>query len=170
DKYNQEKNLRMESEKNLKSMKKIQRMDLRDNSIPVKIIETFTREGINKACEYWKIKKGDVVLLESSEGGGSQTASLLIKMGVKAVLIMDKVSHQAEEEFEKNMVPLLHADHLNLKVIEQFAIVGAPRLKKATEKWKAKIENKRNNENTQEILMVIDEYRAKRKRNNHSSF
>lgn len=170
DKFNEERNLRIELERNLKSMKNIQRMDVSDNSIPVKIIESFTREGINKACEYWKIKRGDVVLLESSEGGGSQTASLLVKMGVKAVLVMDRVSHQAEEEFEKNMVPLLQADHLNLKSIDQFAIVGAPRLKKAIEKWNAKIENKRNKENTQEILKVIDEYRAKRKRNNHSSF
>lgn len=69
--------------------------------LPVKIIESFTKEGIRRACEYWKIKRNDVVLLANSKGGGSQTASLLISMGIKAVITADKMSHQAREEFEK---------------------------------------------------------------------
>jgi len=132
----------MELEENLDSLRNIQRIKPTENAIPVKIIETFTRDGIMAACEYWKIKRGDVVLLESSEGGGSQTAALLIKMGVKAVLIRDKISHHALEEFEKNMVPLLQADNMELKMIDQFAIVNALKLERKSrdgrKKWKVK--------------------------------
>ena len=163
-KYNQEKTLRMELEDNLKSMGSIETIDSSENVIPVKIIETFTREGILNACEYWKIKNDDLVLLKNSEGGGSQTASQLISMGVKAVLIIENVSHNAEEEFERNMVPLLKADQLDLKIIDQFAIVNNKNLQIELGKWKAKIESKMHKENTQEILNVIYEYRAKRKR------
>ncbi len=163
-KYDQEKSLRMELEENLKSMRDIQTINPSENVIPVKIIETFTREGILKACEYWKIKKDDLILLKNSEGGGSQTASQLINMGVKAVLTMDKVSHYAEEEFERNMVPLLKADQLDLKIIDQFAIVSIENLQSELGKWNVKIENKIHKENTQEILNVIYEYRAKRRR------
>lgn len=164
DKYNQEKALRVELENNLNSLKNIQMMRPSNNAVPVKIIDTFTRDGINDACEYWKIKNGDVVLLKNSEGGGSQTASLLINMGVKAVLIMDNISHQAQEEFESNMVPLLQADNMQLEMIDQFAIIKTDSLNKEMEKWKNRIENKKIKENNQEILKVIDEYRAKRKR------
>jgi len=163
-KYNQEKSLRLELEDHLKSMGSLQTIDPSDNVIPVKIIENFTREGILNACEYWKIKNGDLVLLKNSEGGGSQTASQLISMGVKAVLIIDNVSHNAEEEFERNMVPLLKADQLDLKIIDQFAIVDNKNLQCELGKWKAKIESKMLEENNQEILNVIYEYRAKRKR------
>jgi predicted RNase H-like nuclease (RuvC/YqgF family) len=163
-KYNREKTLRMELEDNLKLMGSIQTIDPSENVIPVKIIETFTREGILNACEYWKIKNDDLVLLKNSEGGGSQTASQLISMGVKAVLIIDNVSHNAEEEFERNMVPLLKADQLDLKIIDQFAIVDNKNLQIELGKWKAKIESKMLEENNQEILNVIYEYRAKRKR------
>jgi hypothetical protein len=128
-------------------------------------VESFTRDGIMEACEYWKIKRGDVVLLKSSEGGGSQTASLLIKMGVKAVLILDKISHNAREEFEKNLVPLLQAENMELEMIDQFAIINALKLEKKIEKWKEKTESKMIEENNQEILKVFDEYRARRKRN-----
>lgn len=164
DKYNQEKALRVELENNLNSLKNIQMMRPSNNAVPVKIIDTFTRDGINDACEYWKIKNGDVVLLKNSEGGGSQTASLLINMGVKAVLIMDNISHQAQEEFESNMVPLLQADNMQLEMIDQSAIIKTDSLNKEMEKWKNRIENKKIKENNQEILKVIDEYRAKRKR------
>jgi len=163
-KYNQEKTLRLELEDHLKSMGSLQTIDPSDNVIPVKIIENFTREGILNACEYWKIKNGDLVLLKNSEGGGSQTASQLISMGVKAVLIIDNVSHNAEEEFERNMVPLLKADQLDLKIIDQFAIVDNKILQSELGKWKVKIESKMLEENNQEILNVIYEYRAKRKR------
>ena len=163
-KYNQEKSLRLELEDHLKSMGSIETIDSSDNVIPVKIIETFTREGILNACEYWKIKNDDLVLLKNSEGGGSQTASQLISMGVKAVLIIDNVSHNAEEEFERNMVPLLKADQLDLKIIDQFAIVDNKILQSELGKWKVKVESKMLEENNQEILNVIYEYRAKRKR------
>ena len=136
DKYNQEKALRTKLEENLHSLENIQRIKPTENALPVKIIESFTRDGIVAACEYWKIKKGDVVLLESSEGGGSQTAALLIKMGVKAVFIRDKISHQAQEEFERNMVPLLQADGMELKMIDQFAIVNTERMEEEIHRWK----------------------------------
>ncbi len=164
DKYNEEKALRYKLEDNLRSLQDIQMIDPTQNSIPIKIIETFTREGINKACDYWKIKRDDVVLLKSSEGGGSQTAAHLIRMGVKAVLIQDKISHQAQEEFEKNIVPLLRADEMDIRMIDQFAIINSMDLEKEIKKWKEKTENKMIKENNQEILKVFDEYRAHRKR------
>lgn len=164
DKYSQEKSLRMELERNLESLQNIQTIKPTQNAMPVKIIETFTRDGIMEACEYWKIKKGDVVLLESSEGGGSQTASLLINMGVKAVLFRDQMSHHALEEFEKNMVPLLQADHMELKMIDQFAIVNSLKLDDEIGRWKENVENERIEKSNQEILKAFDEYRARRKR------
>jgi uncharacterized protein len=164
DKYNKEKKLRVELQENLNSLENIHSQTTTTKSLPVKIIENFTREGILKACEYWKIKRGDVVLLSSSEGGGSQTAQLLIKMGVKAVLIRDKISHHAQEEFEKNLVPLLHAESMELKMIDQFALINALNLEKEILNWKDKIENKQIQESNEEILKVFEEYRARRKR------
>lgn len=166
EKYAQEKALRIELEENLNSLRNIQRIKPTENAIPVKIIESFTKDGIMAACEYWKIKRGDVVLLESSEGGGSQTAALLINMGVKAVLIRDKISHRALEEFEKNMVPLLQADNMELKMIDQFAIVNSRKLEELIHRWKEEMEDKRIKEINQVILKAFDEYRARRKRLN----
>lgn len=164
EKYTEEKALREKLEENLRSMKSIRVMELSKKAVPVKIIESFTREKIKDAQEYWNIKKGDVVFLSSTEGGGSQTASLLINLGIKAVIAADKMSHPAEEEFEKSMVPVLDADKIDLKMIDEFAVIERDILDREIENWKISVENRRMKEEKKQLLKVIDEYRAQRKR------
>ena len=164
EKYTQERALREKLEENLRSMKEIRVMELSEKAVPVKIIESFTREKIKEAMDYWTIKKGDIVLLSSSEGGGSQTASLLIDMGIKAVIAVDKMSHPAEEEFEKNMVPVLDANKVDLEMIDEFAVIERDILDKEIENWKARVETRRNKEEKKQLLKMIDEYRAHRRR------
>lgn len=164
EKYTKEKNNREQLEENLRSIKKVRAMELSKKAVPVKIIEYFTKEGIREADEYWKIKKGDTVLLSTTEGGGSQTASLLIKLAVKAVIAADKMSHLAEEEFEKNMVPVLDADELEMEIIDEFAVIDRDVLEKEIEKWKTKTEEKERKEEEKKLFKVMDEYRAQRKR------
>jgi predicted RNase H-like nuclease (RuvC/YqgF family) len=164
EKYNHERKLREELEENMRSIKSIRVQELSKKAVPVKIIGSFTKEGIKAACDYWKIKKGDVVLLSSSEGGGSHTASLLIKTEISAVIIIDKMSHPAEEEFERNNVPVLDADKINLKMIDEFAVIDKGILKEEIENWKVKIREKRKKEEEEKFLEVIDEYRAQRRR------
>ncbi|OEC87026.1 hypothetical protein A9507_08995 [Methanobacterium sp. A39] len=164
EKYTQEKVLREKLEENLRSMKEIRVMELSEKAVPVKIIESFTREKIKEAMDYWTIKKGDVVLLSSSEGGGSQTASMLINMGIKAAIFVDKMSHPAEEEFEKNMVPVLDANKIDLEMIDEFAVIDKDVLDNEIENWKTRVENRRNKEEKRQLLKMIDEYRAQRRR------
>jgi predicted RNase H-like nuclease (RuvC/YqgF family) len=114
--------------------------------------------------DYWTIKKGDVVLLSSSEGGGSQTASMLINMGIKAAIFVDKMSHPAEEEFEKSMVPVLDANKIDLEMIDEFAVIDKDVLDNEIENWKTRVENRRNKEEKRQLLKMIDEYRAQRRR------
>jgi uncharacterized protein len=172
EKYTEERTLREKFEENLKSIKKIRIMELSKKAVPVKIVESFTKEGIRNACEYWNLKKGDIVLLSSSKGGGSHTASLLIQLGIKAVIIKEKMSHQASKEFKKNMVPILEADYVDLEMIDEFAIIKNEILIEQIKKWDKKIENQRKEETKKKIIKIIDEYRAQRKNltNNLSKF
>ncbi len=79
--YSNEKAKRIELEKKLESKKDISALELSENAVPVKIIESFTKEGIRDAFDRWKIKRDDVVLLKNSEGGGSQTALMIVQLG-----------------------------------------------------------------------------------------
>jgi uncharacterized protein len=168
EKYNHEKALRKDLEEQLKSIKCIMAMEFSRETSPVKIIESFSKDGIREAKGAWNIKNGDVVLLRSSEGGGSQTAALIIHLGVKAVITADKMSHQARSEFEKNMVPIIPLETLDLKMADDFAVIMSQDLDKEIEKWEKNQEEKRKKEDTNKLLKIMDDYRAKRKRSPHN--
>jgi predicted RNase H-like nuclease (RuvC/YqgF family) len=77
---------------------------------------------------------------------------------------MDKMSHPAEEEFEKNNVPVLDASKIKMKMIEEFAVIDKDILKEEIENWNAKTKEKLKKEEEKKLLEVIEEYRAQRKR------
>ena len=90
--------------------------------VPVKIIKSFTREGIQEAIQQWNLKKGDVVMFSSSRGGGSQTASLLVNLSLKAVIIPDKMPHQAKEVLENNNIPVISSSKINIDLTENMIL------------------------------------------------
>lgn len=169
EKYNHEKALRRDLEDQLESIKRIRAMELSREASPVKIIYSFSRDGIREVASSKNIKGGDVVLLQSSKGGGSHTASLLIELGVKAVITTDKMSHQAKEAFEKNMIPLLEADKIDLKMADDFAVIMNKELNREIDKWTKNQEEKKKKEDRNKLLKIMDDYKAQRKRSSHNS-
>jgi uncharacterized protein len=168
EKYNREKALRKDLEEQLESIKCIRAMELSREASPVKIVESFSKDGIREATGAWNIKNGDVVLLRSSEGGGSQTAALLIKLGIKAVITADKMSHPARGEFETNMIPLIPVEAVDLKMTDDFAVILSQDLDREIAKWEKDQEEKRKKEDTNKLLKIMEDYRAKRKRSPHN--
>ena len=163
-KYNDERTKRQELEEKINSTQDIRAWELSGNAVPVKIIEFFTREGIKESVDSWKIKKGDVVLLKNSEGGGSHTASMIADLGVKAVVTIDKISDPAQQEFESKLVPLIDADSVHLKSMSEFAVVDSNDLKIEIKAWNDKITDQRISDGQNMLVKMVDEYRAHRKR------
>jgi predicted RNase H-like nuclease (RuvC/YqgF family) len=159
-----ERSIRKELEEKLEAIREIHSMELSKKVVPVKIIEKFTKEGLKDACDYWNIQKNDVVFLKNSKGGGSHTASLISQRGVQAVLIQDKMSHQAREVFEENMIPLLTVQKKDLKMIDKFAVIKVDVYAQKISEWNIHVKNKLAKEDRKKLLNIIDEYRAKRRR------
>lgn len=163
EKYNQEHEKRLELEKKLESVQNIRNLEISQKAVPVKTIDSFTREGIKDAVDQWNIKKGDVVYLKNSEGGGSHTAQLIIQLQVKAIITKDKMSHQAEEEFEKNQIPLISTDKLTIETVNGLATVNPIKLDKEITEWNNYIKQKKRQKDKKELLKLIEEYRAQRR-------
>ena len=49
---------------------------------------------------------------------------MIIKLGVKAVITMDKISDPAENIFEENMVPLIPANSVKMTSMTEFYLVN----------------------------------------------
>ncbi len=152
------KDLRRRSNK----LRKIQKMEVRGEGTPVKVISAFTKESIAETKEKYGLKEGDVVFLENPSGGGAATAQILVEASVRAVLIPEDISHAAEEIFFKGDVPVLRS--IQLERAEDFAMAEPEVLKTAIAAWEKEAEKKHRKDKEDELESLFEEYRSERRR------
>ncbi len=145
-------------------LKRLKLIENRGNAIPLRIIEVFSVEGINKAKEEFGIKKGDVCLLLDPSGGSKSTADILISFEIKAIITdCEKMSHIAEARFLEYETPLIERNELKtLKNVDEFAIVDQNELDEKLVEWEKRY-NQLLKEKTQDMLQkIIKEYRKQK--------
>lgn len=162
EKYLEEKAMRLELEKQLDP--NFGREKLGEDAVLLKIINSFTKEGIRESTIQRNISKGDVVLLKNSEGGGSNTAAILCEMGVKAVITMDKISDPAKKVFKNCMIPVIQEDSIHIRKMADTTYVVLEDLQEQIERWMEKTRKQQDNEDKNKLISLVDEYRAQRRR------
>jgi len=143
-------------------LRKIQKMEIRGEGTPVKVIAAFTKESIADTNEKYGLKEGDVVFLENPSGGGAATAQILVEAKVRAVLIPEDISHAAGETFFKGNVPVLR--DIPLERAEDFAMAEPESLKAAIAAWETEAEKKHRQAKEDELQSLFEEYRSERRR------
>jgi len=118
------------------ALQRLRELQSKGELAPLKPIESFTREGLEKAFRLYEIKLGDYVLLMDAGGGGPTTAKTLARKGVKVIVSQTAMSHQAREEFAKHDVPVIRAAEVKIDWIEGFPYVNVPSLKDALNRLK----------------------------------
>ncbi len=143
-------------------LRKIQKMEIRGEGTPVKVIAAFTKESIAETKEKYGLKEGDVVFLENPSGGGATTAQILVDARVRAVIIPEDISHAADETFFKGDVPVLK--NIPLERAEDFAMAEPESLKAAIAAWEKEAEIKHRRAKEDELQSLFEEYRSERRR------
>src|SRR5665647_2506430 len=143
-------------------LRKIQKMEIRGEGSPVKVIAAFTKESISETQEKYGLKEGDVVFLENPSGGGAATAQILVDAKVRAVLIPEDISHAAEETFLKGDVPVLR--DIPLERADDFAMAEPENLKAAIAAWETEAEKRHRKAKEDELQSLFEEYRSERRR------
>jgi len=143
-------------------LRKIQKMEIRGEGSPVKVIAAFTKESISETQEKYGLKEGDVVFLENPSGGGAATAQILVDAKVRAVLIPEDISHAAEETFFKGDVPVLR--DIPLERADDFAMAEPENLKAAIAAWETEAEKRHRKAKEDELQSLFEEYRSERRR------
>jgi len=137
-------------------------METRGLAIPLKVIKRFSQEGIMEAEKEIGIKKGDVIFLLDASGGGPSTARLLIEKGVKAIICGTQMSHMAFREFFEAKIPVLSADEVNIKQVDEFAIIDRKELEQAIKTRLREYSEMEKREVEEKIEKLLESYRRER--------
>ena len=153
-----ERRLTQQLEKRLETIRYYRGLASKGDIVFLKPVETFTKDGLEKAYRLYDITRGDTILFLDSSGGGASTAQELVKRGVKAVVSRAFIAHQAVEVFEKFGVAVVPYQELSVEWIE-----GYPYVK--TEELDVVLENgikQKKVELNAKILDIVEEYKRKR--------
>jgi len=145
-----------ERESEIEELKKIISLKFSDSFIPVKVISNFTKEEIQRVESCYGIRNGEIIYIQSSGGGGRNSAKMLADFGIYAVIVGGEISHQAREVFEERKIPVLKS--LRVHVFGDFGLLSREEFERACKKWREEEEKKRE----KKILEIIEEYRKSR--------
>jgi predicted RNase H-like nuclease (RuvC/YqgF family) len=152
--------------KRIHNLKNVRRLEMSGKLLPVKIIQAFTKDSIQRTQEQFGIKKDDIILLKDASGGGTMTAKMIADSGVRAVIICDDMSHAAEEELFRLNVPVLMAKEVKIKFDpdEEIAVIDPEDISNAIDEWNMKAEERRKQEKEEWLASLVDEYRSERRK------
>lgn len=147
-----------EYEKSLKLIERIKSFKTKGELMLVKKVDTFTKEGIERAVAQQNIGEEDIVMLSSTGGGGASTAKMLVDLGIKVVIARGNISHTALDVFFSSGVPVIPSDKVELEWVNGLPYIKKKDLDRAVREWK--LEEKERA--LRRLIELLREYREQR--------
>ncbi|KYC46398.1 MAG: hypothetical protein AMQ22_02154 [Candidatus Methanofastidiosum methylothiophilum] len=153
-------NLLAEENKRLKELKPL--MESEDIIIG-KVLPVFSIDGIRNLVKNQDLTEGDVVYLKDATGGGAEASKMLSEIKVKAVLILGKISHQAQEELIDVEIPIIDSKDIKMEVISKFVILDKESFDLVYKIKKEQLLVLKKEKESDKLLKIIKDYKEQRK-------
>jgi len=128
----------------------------------VKVVEQFTLDAIEAADEEYGLVAGDVVYLRDASGAGRRTAERLAETDPRAVIRDGNLSDVADQVLFDHDVPVLPADAVPVREVDELAVASEEAVAAAVSDWKNRAERRRKTEKQEHLDQIISEHRAGR--------
>jgi len=148
--------------KDLVLAKRMHLLELKGTAIPLKVLESLTWDEIEKLEKSTQIKKDDVIYISNPAGAGKSLAEHLIKKGIKAIISAKGMPNLVYDVFKANKIAVLFEDEIEVKRVDEFAIVDREELEKAIDKKLKEWEEEEREKQIKEFLRLVEEYRIER--------
>ncbi len=130
--------------------------------VSVKAVEQFTLDALAAADEAYGLVAGDVVYLRDASGAGRRTAERLAETDPRAVIRDGNLSDVADRVLFDHDVPVVPADAVPVREVDELAVAGEAELEAAIDDWETRAERRRKAEKQEHLDRIISEHRAGR--------
>ncbi|WP_461864329.1 DUF460 domain-containing protein [Thermococcus sp.] len=142
--------------------KRMHLLELKGSALPVKVLETLSWREIERAEKETGIKKDDVLFVLNPAGAGRSIAEYLVEKGVRAIVSGKVLPNDAFKVFREAHLPVFYTDELDVRRVDDFAIVDREELEKAIAEKLARWAEEDKEKELQKFLRVVEEYRIER--------
>ena len=130
--------------------------------VSVKMVEQFTLDALDAADEAYGLVAGDVVYLRDASGAGRRTAERLAETDPRAVIRDGNLSDVADQVLFDHDVPVVPADAVPVREVDELAVASEEELEAALEDWERRAERRQKAEKQEHLDRIISEHRAGR--------
>ncbi|WP_087035255.1 DUF460 domain-containing protein [Thermococcus litoralis] len=148
--------------KDLVLAKRMHLLELKGTAVPLKVIENLTWKEIEELERSAGIKKEDVLYVVNPSGAGKSIAEHLAEKRIKALISAKTLPNLVYETLKENKIPVLYENEIEVKRVDDFAIVDRKELEGAIEEKLKRWEEEEKEREVQEFLRLVEEYRLER--------
>ncbi|MGM0604210.1 MAG: DUF460 domain-containing protein [Halobacteriota archaeon] len=128
--------------------------------VSVKVVEQFTKGGIETADEEYGLSEGDVIYLRDASGAGRSTAQRLVDVKPRVVIRDGGLSDIAEERLFEAEIPVAPLEHVPINEIDELAVAHEDDVEAAIDDWKERAKARERERNADMVDQIISEHRA----------
>jgi predicted RNase H-like nuclease (RuvC/YqgF family) len=152
--------------KRLARIKKFAELSVEGDVVPVKMMETLTREGIRKLAEDVGIGEGDVIWVNRTDGWGRSVIRDLAEIRVTAVIVGAGVLAEGDPNllpsFREAGLPLISGKETGVQMRNRQGLCGKEALDAALVRWNDQQVRAEREKKTEMIEHIFKEYKSER--------
>jgi predicted RNase H-like nuclease (RuvC/YqgF family) len=134
----------------------------REGLVPVKVVEQFTTDAIERAHERFGLAEDDVILLRDASGAGRSTANRLAEFEPRVVLRNGQLSDMADRVLFDRDIPVAPAELVTVQEVDELAVARDSDVDAAIEDWEERAAERERQQSTEMVDRLISEHRADR--------
>jgi len=150
--------------RDLVQVRRMNVVEVRGSAVPLKVLKTLSWRELRRIEREIGLKRGDVLFVINPAGAGKAIAEELIEKGIKALITEKPLPGPVREALREAHVPFFTGQELDVKRVDEFAVVERETLEGAMEKLLAKWEKEDREREAERFLKLVEEYRIERKR------
>jgi uncharacterized protein len=152
--------------KRLARIKKFAELSMEGEIVPVKVMDSLTKEGIRKLADDVGIGEGDVVWVSRTDGWGRSVIRDLADRRIMAVIVGAGVLTESDPNllpsFREAGLPLLSGNETGVQVRNRQGLCGKEALDAALACWKDQQVKVEREKKTEMIEHIFKEYKSER--------
>ncbi|WP_297065495.1 DUF460 domain-containing protein [Thermococcus sp.] len=150
--------------RDLVQVKRMNVVEIRGSAVPLKVLKTLSWRELERIEREIGLKRGDVLFVINPAGAGKAIAGELVEKGIKALITEKPLPGPVKEVLREAHVPFFTGQELDVKRVDEFAVVERETLERAIEELLSRWEKEDREKEAERFLKLVEEYRIERER------
>lgn len=152
--------------KRLARIRKFAELSMEGDVVPVKVMDTLTKEGLRRLADDVGVDEGDIIYITRTDGWGRSIVRDIADLRVRAVIVAEKNLAGGDPHlplsFREAGIPLLSDKETITQVRGKQGLCGKDALESALVRWKGEQERHEREKKTELIEHIFKEYKSER--------